>query len=95
MQVPTVQANMDESYTTSFANRDDPIPVIKFPKLEDENQSPAESVSQKKPRKRDVWKQEADKLRGKLHDVNAQYKVSQGSVQERLFNTYVPEIWKQ
>lgn len=80
---------MDEYNTTSFANRDDAIPVIQFPSLVDGAKTPSPPEgSSKKPRKRDVLKQEADKLREKLHDVNAQYKASQGSsMQERLFNT--------
>ena len=78
---------MDENYTTSIANRDEAIPVIQFPKLEDESASPDEPM-QKKPRKRDAWKAGANDLRGKLRDVNDQYKTSQGSMQERLFNTY-------
>lgn len=78
---------MDEYNVTSISNRDDAIPVIQFPRLEDETPSPSDS-SQDKPRKRDAFKKEADKLREKLQDVNSQYKSSQGSVQERLFNTY-------
>lgn len=78
---------MDEYNASSFANRGDAIPVISFPKLDDETPSPGEG-SQKKMRKREKWKSEAEKLREKLHDVNSQYKASQGSMQERLFNTY-------
>lgn len=78
---------MDDCNTTSFVNRGDAIPVISFPKIDAESPSPG-GGSQKKAGKREVFKKETDKLREKLHDVNSQYKTAQGSVQERLFNTY-------
>lgn len=84
---------MGDSYSykeTSLANRDDPIPVITIPRLEPDTPSPAESSgadSQTKRGKRETLKKEAEKLRERLHDVGAHYKTSQGSMQERLFNT--------
>lgn len=80
---------MDDHTATTFSNRDDPIPVIKLPRLEDETPSPAESAQSKPGSKREAFRKEAERLKGKLHDVGAQYKASQGSVQERMFNAYV------
>lgn len=81
---------MDEHNATSFSNRNEAIPVIQLPTLSEGQLTPslAENAS-KTSRKRDIFKQEANKLREKLQDVNTQYKASQGSMQERLFNTCV------
>ena len=75
---------MDDYAASPIANRDEPIPVFKLPRLDDDIPSPAES-SQPKIGKREALKRGADKLKDRLHDVGAQYKTSQGSVQERLF----------
>lgn len=79
---------MDDYVAASFVNRDEAIPVISFPKTEDGSQTPSSSEgTQKKSGKRDAFRKEADKLREKLQGVNTQYKTTQGSMQERLFNT--------
>ena len=80
---------MDEHTTKAFVNRDDPIPVIQIPRLDYEEIPPTDVVEQQKLGKRERIKKEADRLKGKLQDVSAQYKSTQGSVQERLFNTCV------
>ncbi|KAL1297240.1 hypothetical protein AAFC00_004801 [Neodothiora populina] len=96
---------MDDDYsnTGSIANRGEAIPVIRFPRADDEVPetsntttswpSSGEAGGSKKPRKRDVWRQEAEKLRGKLHDANAHYKASHASVQERLVNSLLEQVF--
>lgn len=80
---------MDNHTTTTISNRDDPIPVFKMPRLDDGTPSPAEPAPPKSGSKREAFKREAERLKGKFQDVGAQYKTSQGTVQERMFNAYV------
>lgn len=79
---------MDGYASKHIVNRDEPIPVIKIPQFDNEDSSSADTEQQKLG-KRERFRQEADRLKEKLHDVSSQYKTSQGSVQERLFNTCV------
>ncbi|KAG9963486.1 Pex24p-domain-containing protein, partial [Aureobasidium melanogenum] len=84
---------MDEHAGASIANRDEPIPVIQIPFNTDDTAPP--ETEQQKLGRRERIKQEAEKLKGKLHDVSTQYKTTQGSVQERLFNTLLEQVFPQ
>ncbi|KAH0238334.1 Pex24p-domain-containing protein, partial [Aureobasidium melanogenum] len=84
---------MDDHAGASIANRDEPIPVIQIP-FNTDDAAPPETEQQKLGRRERI-KQEAEKLKGKLHDVSTQYKTTQGSVQERLFNTLLEQVFPQ
>jgi hypothetical protein len=76
-----------------MANRDEPIPVIQIPS-NTKDTAPPETEQQKLGRRERI-KQEAERLKGKLQDVSTQYKTTQGSVQERLFNTLLEQVFPQ
>lgn len=84
---------MDDYAGSPIANRDEPIPVIQIPFNTDETTPP--ETEQQKLGRRERIKQEAERLKGKLQDVSTQYKTTQGSVQERLFNTLLEQVFPQ
>jgi hypothetical protein len=83
---------MAESTSTSFANRGEPIPVIQVPSS-DPNDSQAPETEQQKLGRRERIKHEAERLRNKLTDVSTQYKTTQGTMQERLFNALLEQVF--
>ena len=82
---------MDDYSSASIANRDEPIPVIQIP-FSTEDTTPPETEQQKLGRRERI-KQEAERLKGKFQDVSTQYKTTQGSMQERLFNTLLEQVF--
>ncbi|KAI4737887.1 Pex24p-domain-containing protein [Aureobasidium sp. EXF-12298] len=84
---------MDNYAGTPMVNRDEPIPVIQIPFNTDDTAPP--ETEQQKLGRRERIKQEAERLKGKLQDVSTQYKTTQGSVQERLFNTLLEQVFPQ
>lgn len=82
---------MDDYSSASISNRDEPIPVIQIP-FSTEDTTPPETEQQKLGRRERI-KQEAERLKGKFQDVSTQYKTTQGSMQERLFNTLLEQVF--
>lgn len=77
---------MDSPEFATFANRDDPIPVLRIP-LQDEIDAENEET---KRGKRESLKSQADKIKSKFETVKED--VRSGSIQERLLNNFMAQI---
>ena len=79
---------MDSMPHSSLVNREDPIPVLRIPAVE---QEPA--TGNQKQSKRGQIKRQADKIKDKLGEAVEDYKNgNDGTLQERLLNTLMAQI---
>ncbi|KAG8628341.1 hypothetical protein KVT40_004214 [Elsinoe batatas] len=79
---------MDDTEETTFANRDDPIPILRIP-LQDDSDATSENEHGRRS-KRESLKSQADKIKSKFEDVKEDMR--SGSIQERLLNNFMAQI---
>ncbi|KAF2220430.1 integral peroxisomal membrane peroxin-domain-containing protein [Elsinoe ampelina] len=79
---------MDDTEETTFANRDDPIPILRIP-LQDDSDATSENEDGRRS-KRESFKSQADKIKSKFEDVKEDMR--SGSIQERLLNSFMAQI---
>ncbi|PNS16379.1 hypothetical protein CAC42_113 [Sphaceloma murrayae] len=79
---------MDSPELATFANRDDPIPVLRIP-LQDDSDATSENDESRRGA-RETFKSQAEKVKSKFEGVKED--VRNGSIQERLLNNFIAQI---